>query len=34
MESEKSGGWFQLVSNLELRMALGAQVMAKIAARG
>jgi hypothetical protein len=34
MESEKSGGWFPLVSNLELRKAPGAQVMAKIAARG
>jgi hypothetical protein len=30
METEKDGGWFPVVSNLELRKALGAEVIAKI----
>jgi hypothetical protein len=34
MESEKDGGWFPVVSNLELRKALGADVIAKIEACG
>jgi hypothetical protein len=34
MESGKGGGWFPVVSNLELRKALGAEVIAKIEACG
>jgi hypothetical protein len=34
METRKDGGWFPVVSNLELRKALGADVIEKIAACG